>query len=105
MSIKKIILSLIHSFKTQGVHTLSDMDTCKAREHTILVNERPAYVTILCLVRDAVARLPEGEGTRVDVSLFFFICCYSFEYYFLGINEVFFLIVKYIETTIMELAV
>ena len=71
MSIKKIILSLIHPFKTQGVHTLSDMDTCKAREHTILVNERPAYVTILCLVRDAVARLPEGEGTRVDVSLVF----------------------------------
>ena len=47
------------------------MDTCKAREHTILVNERPAYVTILCLVRDAVARLPEGEGTRVDVSVVF----------------------------------
>ena len=44
------------------------MNTCKAREHTMLVSDRPAYVTILCLVRDAVARLPNGEGTRVDVS-------------------------------------
>ncbi|XP_066913039.1 nuclear factor related to kappa-B-binding protein-like [Clytia hemisphaerica] len=51
----------------KSVFTISDMNTCKAREHTMLVSDRPAYVTILCLVRDAVARLPNGEGTRVDV--------------------------------------
>lgn len=45
------------------------MEACKAREHNMLVSQRPAYVTILCLVRDAVARLPEGEGTRIDVSI------------------------------------
>ena len=45
------------------------MTTCKAREHPMLISDRLAYVTILCLVRDAVARLPNGEGTRVDVSV------------------------------------
>ncbi|XP_013413602.1 nuclear factor related to kappa-B-binding protein-like [Lingula anatina] len=39
----------------------------KAREHNLLVNERPAYVTILTLVRDSAARLPNGEGTRADI--------------------------------------
>ncbi|XP_052281775.1 nuclear factor related to kappa-B-binding protein-like isoform X2 [Dreissena polymorpha] len=42
-------------------------DTTKAREHALLVNNRPAYVTILTLVRDSVARLPNGEGTRGDI--------------------------------------
>ncbi|XP_071806877.1 uncharacterized protein [Asterias amurensis] len=39
----------------------------KAREHSLLVSDRPPYVTILSLVRDAVARLPNGEGTRSEV--------------------------------------
>ncbi|XP_022098459.1 nuclear factor related to kappa-B-binding protein-like [Acanthaster planci] len=39
----------------------------KAREHSLLVSDRPPYVTILSLVRDAVARLPNGEGTRAEV--------------------------------------
>ncbi|XP_071495395.1 uncharacterized protein [Diadema antillarum] len=39
----------------------------KAREHALLVSDRPPYVTILSLVRDAVARLPNGEGTRAAV--------------------------------------
>nr|XP_045623906.1 nuclear factor related to kappa-B-binding protein-like isoform X2 [Procambarus clarkii] len=39
----------------------------KARGHSLLVPDRPAYVTILSLVRDAVARLPNGEGTRSDI--------------------------------------
>jgi nuclear factor related to kappa-B-binding protein len=39
----------------------------KAREHFLLINERPATATILCLVRDAAARLPGGEGSRTDV--------------------------------------
>lgn len=39
----------------------------KARGHSLLVPDRPPYVTILSLVRDAVARLPNGEGTRADI--------------------------------------
>ncbi|XP_063959535.1 nuclear factor related to kappa-B-binding protein-like [Lytechinus pictus] len=39
----------------------------KAREHALLISDRPSYVTILSLVRDAVARLPNGEGTRATV--------------------------------------
>lgn len=40
----------------------------KAREHSLLVPNRPSCVTLLSLVRDAVARLPNGEGTRTDIS-------------------------------------
>ncbi|XP_077161383.1 nuclear factor related to kappa-B-binding protein isoform X2 [Paroedura picta] len=39
----------------------------KAREHSLLRSDRPAYVTILLLVRDAAARLPNGEGTRAEI--------------------------------------
>ncbi|XP_052863910.1 uncharacterized protein LOC128270541 [Anopheles cruzii] len=39
----------------------------KARGHNMLVADRPNYVTILTLVRDAAARLPNGEGTRADI--------------------------------------
>ncbi|KAF4520073.1 hypothetical protein B566_EDAN007930 [Ephemera danica] len=39
----------------------------KPRGHTLLVQDRPNYVTILSLVRDAVARLPNGEGSRSDI--------------------------------------
>ncbi|KAI8483287.1 hypothetical protein Bbelb_390280 [Branchiostoma belcheri] len=39
----------------------------KAREHSLLVPDRPACVTILSLVRDAAARLPNGEGTRAEI--------------------------------------
>ena len=39
----------------------------KARGHTMLVADRPNFVTILTLVRDATARLPNGEGTRADI--------------------------------------
>ncbi|XP_065644206.1 nuclear factor related to kappa-B-binding protein isoform X2 [Hydra vulgaris] len=53
----------------KGVFKDSNFDTAKAREHAMLVSERPAYVTILSLVRDAVARLPNGEGTRAEVCL------------------------------------
>lgn len=41
--------------------------TAKAREHPILKPDRPPHVTILCLVRDAAARLPGSIGTRADV--------------------------------------
>ncbi|XP_071686725.1 uncharacterized protein [Rutidosis leptorrhynchoides] len=41
--------------------------TSKARDHFMLKKDRPPHVTILCLVRDAAARLPGGIGTRADV--------------------------------------
>ena len=37
------------------------------KQHAMLVPDRPAGVTILTLVRDAVSRLPNGEGTRTDI--------------------------------------
>ena len=37
------------------------------KQHAMLISERPAGVTILTLVRDAVSRLPNGEGTRTDI--------------------------------------
>ena len=32
-----------------------------------MVPDRPACVTLLSLVRDAAARLPNGEGTRAEI--------------------------------------
>eukprot|EP01017_Pseudomicrothorax_dubius_P044357 TRINITY_DN7489_c0_g1_i2.p1 TRINITY_DN7489_c0_g1~~TRINITY_DN7489_c0_g1_i2.p1 ORF type:complete len:287 (-),score=57.15 TRINITY_DN7489_c0_g1_i2:4-864(-) len=39
----------------------------KPRDHFMLKNDRPGYITILCLVRDAASRLPNGVGTRADI--------------------------------------
>jgi hypothetical protein len=39
----------------------------KPREHLLLKSDRPSYVTILSLGRDAAARLPDGIGTRADI--------------------------------------
>ncbi|XP_046383131.1 nuclear factor related to kappa-B-binding protein isoform X2 [Ischnura elegans] len=39
----------------------------KPRGHSLLAADRPNFVTILSLVRDATARLPNGEGTRSEV--------------------------------------
>jgi hypothetical protein len=39
----------------------------KPRDHVMLKSDRPSYVTILCLARDAASRLPEGVGTRADI--------------------------------------
>ncbi|GFO47485.1 nuclear factor related to kappa-b-binding protein [Plakobranchus ocellatus] len=50
----------------KGVYD-KDSSTNKAREHNLLVSDRPPFVTILTLVRDAAARLPNGEGTRGDI--------------------------------------
>ncbi|KAJ8922751.1 hypothetical protein NQ315_007786 [Exocentrus adspersus] len=41
--------------------------SAKARGHTMLSADRPNFVTILSLVRDAAARLPNGEGTRGEI--------------------------------------
>ncbi|KAJ8533961.1 hypothetical protein K7X08_007285 [Anisodus acutangulus] len=42
----------------------------KVRDHHILKKNRPAHFTVLCLVRDATARLPGGVGTRADICVF-----------------------------------
>ena len=39
----------------------------KVRGHTLMLPERPGCVTLLALVRDAAARLPNGEGTRAEI--------------------------------------
>ena len=39
----------------------------KPREHPQLHWNRPGIVTLLCLARDAAARLPDGIGTRSDL--------------------------------------
>ena len=39
----------------------------KARGHELLKAERPPYITLLSLVRDAAARLEDGVGTRLDI--------------------------------------
>jgi hypothetical protein len=36
-------------------------------QHVLLKQERPALCSVLSIVRDAVARLPNGVGTRTDV--------------------------------------
>jgi len=41
--------------------------TIRPKNHIMLVPDRPPSVTILTLVRDAVSRLPNGEGTRTDI--------------------------------------
>ncbi|OXA60062.1 nuclear factor related to kappa-B-binding protein isoform X2 [Folsomia candida] len=73
----------------KGVYSSQVGMTNKARGHSLLVDsipigprvlseswavaggvypyDRPPYVTILALVRDAVARLPNGEGTRSEI--------------------------------------
>lgn len=50
----------------KGIYTQIPALT-KARGHPLLVDDRPNYVTILTLVRDSTARLPNGEGTRTDI--------------------------------------
>lgn len=50
----------------RGIYSQSPAAS-KARDHNTLIAERPNFVTILALVRDAAARLPNGEGTRYDI--------------------------------------
>lgn len=50
----------------KGVYN-KESNAVKAREHALLVNERPSIVNILTLVHDSAARLPNGEGTRNDI--------------------------------------
>lgn len=50
----------------KGIYSQSPASS-KARDHNTLIADRPNFVTILALVRDAAARLPNGEGTRWDI--------------------------------------
>ncbi|XP_053687977.1 nuclear factor related to kappa-B-binding protein isoform X2 [Sabethes cyaneus] len=50
----------------KGIYTQAP-GISKARGHNMLASDRPNFVTILTLVRDATARLPNGEGTRSDI--------------------------------------
>ena len=43
------------------------ISTSKARDHALLKQDRPSYITILSLVRDAAAKLEDGVGTRADI--------------------------------------
>ncbi|XP_070051168.1 uncharacterized protein [Nicotiana tomentosiformis] len=45
----------------------SGKPSTKVRDHHILKQNRPPHFTVLCLVRDAAARLPGGVGTRADI--------------------------------------
>ncbi|KAL5740955.1 hypothetical protein ACOSQ2_030135 [Xanthoceras sorbifolium] len=45
----------------------SGKPSSRVRDHFMLKADRPPHVTVLCLVRDAAARLPAGMGTRADV--------------------------------------
>jgi len=40
----------------------------RAREHFLLKSDRPPFINLIDLVRDAAARLPGGIGTRLDVT-------------------------------------
>lgn len=51
----------------KGIYNQQLPGITKARGHNMLVHNRPNFVTILTLVRDAAARLPNGEGTRADI--------------------------------------
>lgn len=51
----------------KGIYNNQNIGATKARGHSVLTADRPNYVTILTLVRDATARLPNGEGTRADI--------------------------------------
>lgn len=37
------------------------------KQHPLMVNQRPPYITMVVLVRDAVARLTNGQGTRNEI--------------------------------------
>ena len=39
----------------------------KVKPHPLLKNDRPPWVTMIVLVQDALARLPNGEGSKADI--------------------------------------
>ncbi|KAL5970652.1 Nuclear factor related to kappa-B-binding protein [Taenia solium] len=56
--------------RTVGGEGGSRMRTAlSAREHPLLRPNRPPWVSLSEIVRDAVARLPNGEGTRPEIAM------------------------------------
>ncbi|KAA3679256.1 nuclear factor related to kappa-B-binding protein, partial [Paragonimus westermani] len=47
---------------------LSNGAQARARDHPLLRSDRPIHVSLAEIVRDAVACLPNGEGTRADIT-------------------------------------
>ena len=41
----------------------------KVKPHPLLFSTRPAFVTFIVLVQDALARLPNGVGTKTDICM------------------------------------
>lgn len=41
----------------------ADQKSMKVREHYLLKTDRPSYVNLLNLMRDAVCKLENGQGT------------------------------------------
>lgn len=59
---------LQEGLRTVVVGPIKDQGTkvsAKIKAHPFLVEDRPSSVSLAALVRDAVARLPKGEGKRV----------------------------------------
>uniref|UniRef100_A0A2H8TJP8 Nuclear factor related to kappa-B-binding protein n=1 Tax=Melanaphis sacchari TaxID=742174 RepID=A0A2H8TJP8_9HEMI len=50
----------------RGIYNSSNIHKA-ARGHSLLIENRPHFISILVLVRDATARLPNGMGTRSDI--------------------------------------
>jgi nuclear factor related to kappa-B-binding protein len=46
---------------------LAQTAIAKTRDNNVLKSERPNFITTTALVRDAIARLPNGEGTRAEI--------------------------------------
>ncbi|XP_043211080.1 nuclear factor related to kappa-B-binding protein-like, partial [Amphibalanus amphitrite] len=57
----------LHGYRATVGPVRSGRDSKAGRGHALLTADRPPGVTLLSLVRDAVARLPNGEGSRADV--------------------------------------
>jgi len=61
-------------FDIQGVKSIvaplkkSANSALRAREHALLIENRPGHINLLSLIRNAAARLPGGVGTRADVA-------------------------------------
>ncbi|XP_050419818.1 LOW QUALITY PROTEIN: uncharacterized protein LOC126832847 [Adelges cooleyi] len=62
---------LMHGYESvvgpvRGIYNSSNIHKA-ARGHSLLIENRPHFISILVLVRDATARLPNGMGTRGDI--------------------------------------
>lgn len=56
-----------HGYESVVGPVTSPTSAAKIRDNSILKSDRPGIVTANILVRDAIARLPSGEGSRNDI--------------------------------------